>query len=87
MHHLSNLLQQLFPSGSNVLFDANNDLKLADFGVSKQLNELSTFSARTNTGQIGTPKWMAPEVVADKEYNKKADIWLGSLFSMNQLLV
>jgi len=39
------------------------------------LNELSTFSARTNTGQIGTAKWMAPEVVADEKYSKKADVW------------
>eukprot|EP00501_MAST-03F_sp_TOSAG23-6_P001681 GSMAST32.ASY1.ANO1.1752.1 assembled CDS len=44
---------------------------LADFGVSAQLN--STMSKKNTL--IGTPFWMAPEVIREDEYNSKADIW------------
>eukprot|EP00419_Tripos_fusus_P046552 CAMPEP_0172820756 /NCGR_PEP_ID=MMETSP1075-20121228/15475_1 /TAXON_ID=2916 /ORGANISM="Ceratium fusus, Strain PA161109" /LENGTH=496 /DNA_ID=CAMNT_0013661475 /DNA_START=164 /DNA_END=1652 /DNA_ORIENTATION=- len=45
--------------------------KLADFGISCQLQ--NTW-ARRNT-QIGSPYWMAPEVIRGVSYNAKADIW------------
>eukprot|EP00927_Polykrikos_kofoidii_P053641 TRINITY_DN4822_c0_g1_i4.p1 TRINITY_DN4822_c0_g1~~TRINITY_DN4822_c0_g1_i4.p1 ORF type:complete len:683 (+),score=67.82 TRINITY_DN4822_c0_g1_i4:64-2049(+) len=55
----------------NILVTKGFQPKLADFGVSCELQ--NTF-ARRNT-QIGSPYWMAPEVIRGIEYNYTADIW------------
>lgn len=55
----------------NILLTHNGDCKLADFGVSAELT--TTLSKRKTV--IGTPYWMAPEVLQSTEYNGKADIW------------
>jgi len=68
--HEHKLIHRDIKSG-NILLNHEGECKLADFGVSAQL---TTISAKRKT-VIGTPYWMAPEVLQSSAYDFKADIW------------
>ena len=54
-----------------MLLDAAGNVKIGDFGLAKELSSASRL-AQTN---LGTPYYMAPEIVNEKQYDERADIW------------
>lgn len=71
LHSLGKIHRDL--KSQNILLNQNGEVKLTDFGVSTQL--YSSFSRRNTT--VGTPYWMAPEVIMNNTggHSFKADIW------------
>ncbi|XP_054139218.1 serine/threonine-protein kinase PAK 3-like [Melozone crissalis] len=55
----------------NVLVSTDGSVKLGDFGLCAQLSP--EHSKRSSS--VGTPSWMAPEVVRGEAYGPKVDIW------------
>lgn len=55
----------------NILLGAVGDVKIADFGFAAQL----TVSKQKRKTVVGTPYWMAPELIQGADYDAKVDIW------------
>jgi serine/threonine protein kinase len=56
---------------SNILLSDESGIKITDFGVSRRF----TGSGTTTMTIVGTPYWMAPEVISGLSYSFPADIW------------
>ena len=72
--HENNLIHRDLKLGNVLIKFTNKEKtkfipKLCDYGFSKELNKTSTGT------HLGTPATMAPEVMKDKPYNSKADLW------------
>ncbi|TDZ18581.1 Protein kinase byr2 [Colletotrichum orbiculare MAFF 240422] len=70
--------------GANILVDNKGTIKISDFGISKKLEATNILSGANNNKHRpslqGSVFWMAPEVVKQTSYTRKADIWsLGCL--------
>ena len=55
----------------NIFITKNHKIKIGDFGISRQLD----ISNKYTYSQVGTAKYMAPEVIKAEKYNNKVDIW------------
>ena len=69
LHEKKILHRDLKPG--NILVDSNENLKLSDFGISKQLSD-SALCAKTAQGTL---HYASPEVLKEEEYNFSTDIW------------
>ncbi|KAI2630488.1 mitogen-activated protein kinase [Xylaria nigripes] len=70
--------------GANILVDNKGTIKISDFGISKKIEASNILSGPNNNRNRpslqGSVFWMAPEVVKQTSYTRKADIWsLGCL--------
>jgi len=62
----------------NLLLNMRGEVKLADFGYAAELSEIRQ---KRNT-IVGTPYWMAPEVIRGQDYDQKVDIWSTGIMIM-----
>jgi len=69
IHSLHRLHRDI--KSDNILLGENAEVKLADFGFATQLTSKQN---RRNT-VIGTPYWMAPELIEGNDYGPKVDVW------------
>ncbi|OAD02398.1 hypothetical protein MUCCIDRAFT_130565, partial [Mucor lusitanicus CBS 277.49] len=59
---------------ANMLLDFDTGIvKLADFGVSNHL--LTNLADKARRSFVGTPCWMAPEILLNQDYDTKVDLW------------
>jgi mitogen-activated protein kinase kinase kinase len=69
--------------GANILVDNKGSVKISDFGISKRIEQSTLGGSKKGAQRVslqGSVFWMAPEVVRQTAYTRKADIWsLGCL--------
>lgn len=56
---------------ANILMSSDSSIKVTDFGISRKFDQKTIHTSST----VGTPYWMAPEVILSEPYSFSADIW------------
>ncbi|KAJ1473706.1 kinase-like domain-containing protein, partial [Baffinella frigidus] len=69
LHSLARIHRDI--KSDNVLVNSRGEVKMADFGFCVQLTQEKT----QRHSMVGTPYWMAPELVRGMKYDQKVDIW------------
>lgn len=65
----------------NVLLDGQGRVKIADFGFGAQL----TMESQKRQSVVGSPYWMAPELIKAENYDMKVDVWSLGILCMEML--
>lgn len=66
----------------NILLSLNGAVKLADFGYAAQLTQ----EQHVRHSVVGTPSWMAPELVTGSDYGVGVDIWSLGIVTIEMVL-
>jgi len=69
MHNKNKIHRDI--KADNILINSKGEVKICDFGFSAQLTEGKTHRKSI----VGTPCWMAPELILSADYTNKVDIW------------